>query len=378
MINKFFSEIVEQEKAKTILEKIYQSRRVPHAFLFYGKEGVGKFNTAVQFAKLLNSGVNLLNLNSALDDKISSLREPYIKLILPLPRGKGEGGDDSPFDKLPKEVIETISQEIKTKSINPYHKISIEDANTIKISSIRDVKKFVSVRLDDVDYRIIIISDAHLMNDQAQNSLLKNLEEPPEGIIFILITSDKEKLLHTIQSRCWNINFEPLSESGVSFVLKKYFQIEGSVASKVAHFADGSVTDALTLAHTNFDSTLEKTISVLRYSLAKRYSSAYKELSGFLGENSEELISVLIKMIKTWIRDVVKNKSNIGNYYFDNYSETLYKFNSRFGQADITKLFSVLDRLDEYYSNKVNLNVLYLNIIFEISTVSIGNASVQK
>ena len=373
MISEFLSDIVEQEKAKAILTRIYESRRVPHAFLFCGKDGVGKFNTAIQFAKLLNTGEEQSDFNTALNAKISSLNEPYIKLIMPLPRGKGEGGDDSAFDKLSKEIIENVTQEIKKKAANPYHKISIEDANTIKISSIREVKKFVSVQLDDVKFRVVIILDAHLMNDQAQNALLKNLEEPPEGIIFILITSNKEKLLHTIQSRCWTINFEPLSEASVTSIMKKYFLADDAVASKVAHFADGSVTDALSLTVSEFDSILEKTISILRFSLAKRYNSAYKELYNFLKDNSNDSITMLVRMIKTWTRDVAKNKSNIENYYFENYTDTLFKFNSRFSEVDITKLFSTLDSLDENYSKKVNLNVLSLNLIFEISSVSIGN-----
>jgi len=57
------------------------------------------------------------------------------------------------------------------------------------------------------------------MNDQAQNALAKNLEEPPEGIIFILITSNKDKLLQTIQSRCWQINFEPYLLSSLKIYL---------------------------------------------------------------------------------------------------------------------------------------------------------------
>lgn len=368
MISELFKEVVQQDKAKAVLTRIYQSRRVPHAFLFYGKEGVGKFNTAIQFAKLLNAVEGY----TGVDERISSLQEPYVKLIMSLPRGKGEGGDDTAFDKLSKDVVENITNQIKQKSLNPYYKIRIDDANTIKISSIREIRKFVSVQVESVKYRIVVILDAHLMNDQAQNALLKNLEEPPEGIVFILITPNKERLLHTIQSRCWTVNFDPLDEEDVGIILKQYYGIEDSVARKAAHFADGSVTEALSLAQSNLDSVLEKTISVLRYSLAKRYSSAHKELNEFLKESSDESVSTLIRMIKTWIRDAAKNKSQQTDFYFNSYSETLDKFNTRFNQTNLIKLFSIFDKLDELTDKKVNLNVLSLSLIFEISSVSIG------
>lgn len=372
-MNKFLSEVVEQEKAKDILGRICESRRVPHAFLFYGKEGVGKFNTAIQFVKMLNSKNSQTDSGDIVLHKISSLQEPYVKLIFQLPRGKGEGADDSSFEKLSKDVVENIAIELKNKSANPYYKIIIEEANTIKISSIREIRKFISIQLDEIEYRAVIILDAHLMNDQSQNALLKNLEEPPEGIIFILITSDKDKLLHTIQSRCWIIDFEPLTEPSIAKILRKHFQIDEELSAKVSHFADGSVTEAVTLASSEFESTLEKTISVLRYSLAKRYNSAFKELVSFLNENSDDAIRLLIRMIKTWIGDVVKNKFERENYYFEKYTDTMVKFNARFGSVNLSKIYSILDMLDDNYSKKVNLNVLSLNLIFELSSLSIGN-----
>lgn len=373
MINELWSEVIEQDKAKEILTKIYESRRVPHAFLFYGKEGVGKFNTAVKFSILLNSRGLQKESHDKLHPKIASLQEPYVKLIFPLPRGRGEGNDDSSLDKLSKEVVENIASEIKKKSLNPFHKIFIEDSNTIKISSIREIKKFISIQLEDIKYRVVIILDAHLMNDQAQNALLKNLEEPPEGIIFILITHDKEKLLHTIQSRCWTVNFEPLSEAAVTSILEKRFQIERDVALNVAHFANGSVIDALYLTKGEFETVLEKTISVLRFSLAKRYSTAYRELHTYLKDNSDDSVRMLIGLIKIWVRDVAKNRLSLQEYYFENYTDTLIKFNNRFRDTDLTKIFSILDTLDENYSKKVNLNVLSLSLIFELSSLSIRN-----
>ena len=63
------------------------------------------------------------------------------------------------------------------------------------------------------------------MNTEAQNALLKNLEEPPEGVIFILCTSSPEKLRETIRSRCWRINFQPLDDNQLYEILVEKFAL---------------------------------------------------------------------------------------------------------------------------------------------------------
>ena len=369
-MNEIWDVVFEQVKAKEILTNIYKGKRVPHAFLFFGPEGVGKFFTALQFAKLINTSKDEYHQQVVLK-KISSFQEPYIKLVLPLPRGKGENAEDSATEKLSKEIIDLINEETKSKIENPYHRISIDNANTIKINSVREIRKYITTTTDEISYRFILILDAHKMNETAQNALLKSLEEPPEGIVFIFITSDKEKLLPTIQSRCWQVNFEPLSFDSVAKILINNFTIEKELAEKVAKFSEGSPLTALDLINNQFENILTRTISILRFSLAKKYHSAYKELAEFLKNNSEQSINILARMIKTWLNDVIKNRHSIFNYYFSEYAETLSKFNTRFTNTDINKIFYSIDNLERLQTKNVNLNVVSLNLIFEIASLSI-------
>jgi DNA polymerase III subunit delta' len=369
-MNEIWDIVFEQVKAKEILNSIYLGRRVPHAFLFFGPEGVGKYFTALQFAKLINS-TDDESKQDLIYKKISSLQEPYIKLVLPLPRGKGEGAEDSATEKLSKEIIDLIKEETISKIENPYHRITIENANTIKINSVREIRKYITTTTDEISYKFIIILDAHKMNETAQNALLKSLEEPPEGIVFIFITSDKEKLLPTIQSRCWQVNFEPLTSASVAGILINNFSIDKNLAERVAKFSEGSPLNAMDLINNQFENILERTISILRFSLAKKYHSAYKELSEFFKNNSDQSINILARMIKTWLNDVIKNRHSIFDYYFSEFSETLSKFNSRFGDADINKIFYSIDNLERLQTKNVNLNVVSLNLIFEIASLSI-------
>ncbi|HEY6435223.1 MAG TPA: hypothetical protein VIY47_01420, partial [Ignavibacteriaceae bacterium] len=254
-----------QERVKQILNNFLQSNIIPHAFLYTGNVGVGKDNAAIQFAKSVISNNNFDEKEKAIR-AIGKLQEPYIKIIFPLPRGKNETDSSSPTEKLNQDEIELIQEQIEKKSENPFHKISLPKANSIKINSIRDIKKFVSMNYDESGYRFILISDSHLMNEEAQNALLKNLEEPPENVIFILTTSMISKLKDTIISRCWRINFDPLTEDEIVSVLREYFKIEKITSEEVAPFAMGSVQSALNMIEINFHNLKEKTISILRFS----------------------------------------------------------------------------------------------------------------
>ena len=369
-MNQLWDEIPGQIKAKKILTKICETRRVPHAFLFSGDDGVGKFFTAIQFANILNQKSSQAN-SDFINRKMSSLHEPYLKLIVPLPRGKGETGNDNATEKLSKEVLLTITEEIQKKTNNPYHKIFIEDANNIKINSIREIMKFVNTTFEELEYRFVIIEDAHLMSDQAQNALLKNLEEPPEGIIFILITSNKDELLTTIQSRCWQINFEPLSSESIKEILIQYFTIDNKTAAKISNFSEGSVTSALSLLDTDINYLLEKTISFLRFSLGKKYNQAYIELNNIIKQSSNNSIRIISQLIKAWLNDVARNKYSLMKYLFEDYKGTLEKFNEQFNQTMVRYIFNSIDKLEECEDKNVNLNVVCLNLIFEIASISI-------
>lgn len=371
-MNQLWEPILDHEKNKEILNTIFESRRVPHAFLFYGQEGIGKFFTAIQFAKLFYSGLPE-NQRETVLKKISLLQEPYVKLVMPLPRGKGETGDDTATEKLSVEQIESIQEQIRIKISNPYHKIFIDNANTIKINSIRDLKKFTDLSFEEVPFRFIIILEAQLMNDQAQNAILKTLEEPPEGIYIFLLTNDKNNLLPTIQSRCWQMDFEPLSKQAIISLLTQYYGIDEIKAKKLASFSDGSITQAIGLSDQDFEILLDKIIAFLRFSIGKKYQSAYNELNEFLNTSSKNEIVLFLRLIKNWLNDAVKEKHNGNHFYFSGYEDTFSKFNRKFANADLNSVFDKMDFLEKNYEKNLNLNVLILNIIFELASLSSRN-----
>lgn len=366
-----WEKVLEQDKTKEILNGFIKSRRVPHALIFSGPPGIGKFNTAISYAQLLYSSFVVEKNQQSELEKIANLQEPYVKLVMSLPRGKGEKAEDSSIDKLSKDQIENMYDEINKKISNLYHRISLEDANTIKISSIREIKKYITLNYEEIPIRFVIIVDADLMNDQSQNALLKSLEEPPEGIIFLLTTSYKDKLLPTILSRCWVMDLEPLSENSVAEILMNNFKIDKETAHKAAHFSEGSVQTALALIEKNIDELLETTISILRFSLAKRFYSAFNNMQQLVDVKTHDELKLILRLIKIWLNDVVRNRTDNGNYCFEKYRDTLEKFNKKYSKASVEELFTKLDLLENYCDKNLNLNVITLNIIFEIASLSL-------
>ncbi|HSP86797.1 MAG TPA: hypothetical protein VLN45_01585, partial [Ignavibacteriaceae bacterium] len=285
-------------------------------------------------------------------------------------RGKNETDSSGPIEKFNADEISELKIELRKKIKNPYHKISLSRANIIKISSIRDIGKFLSLNYSDVKYRFILISDAHLMNEESQNALLKNLEEPPEGVIFILLTPYPDLLRETILSRCWNLNFQPLSDDQVFQILVEKFELPENVAKEVSAFAEGSVTRAIELIESDFESLKEKTISFMRFSLGGKFNSAFNELNPYLLENDAGSIKLLIKMIISWLNDILKNRISIDNFYFNSHKDTILKFNSKFPDLELNEVIKKIDHLSLTIRNNINLNLICLNLVLELASLT--------
>jgi DNA polymerase-3 subunit delta' len=359
-----------QDSVKSLLNSLIYSEKIPHAFLFKGNDGVGKEFTAVRFAQALNLRYLPAEKGDHISQLIRNLNEPYIKYIFPLPRGRNETETSGPMEKLSNEDNDLIKEELENKINNPYHRIKIPKANQIKISSIRDIRKFLSMDYSDIKFRFVLISSAHMMNEEAQNALLKNLEEPPEGIIFILTTPFPDQLRETIRSRCWIINFQPLLAEDVENILVSDFKIDRQSAHSAALFSNGSITEAVNLLQHDLTLLKEKTILVLRYSFGRRFHSALEEFNSVLSEQGSESFKILVLMIISWLNDLQKFRAGLTNYFFDDYVETLQKFNLKFSDVELNEIVFKLDKYVSLLKNNVNLNTLTLNIITELSQLT--------
>ncbi len=369
-IGQYLDRITGQDNASDHLKKLLLSRRIPHALLFTGPKGIGKFYSAVQFAKELNSLD--CELSVSLKKKINQFEEPYVKVVHALPRGKSESNNDLPTAKLDKNQLEELKEQLGFLKTNPYHDLVLEKAQNIKISSIRDLRKFLSLNYQEISFRIIVLYEAHNMSIDSQNAILKSLEEPPDDVVFILHTSNPDLLLSTIKSRCQEIKFNPIDKESVIKVLVEFFDVERSSAELVSPFSDGSVIKAKRLIDDGLEEFLDDCINILRFSLARRYQTAFSHFSKVTSRWGNEGFFIILDFIVKWFLDVLRSRSNIQPEYFSTQIETIEKFNQRYGNYDLSEIISKLEYLNSLRRRNINLNICISSVIFQIGHIGIG------
>ncbi len=183
------------KEVNTFLKNIIKNKSLANGYIFYGAEGLGKKETALQFIKdiLKNSSPS-----ENVEERISNNNHPDFLII-------------EPDSLLAKKSSGSFAPEKTIKS----------GSEIIKIAQIRNIKTFLSQKSINSEKKIVLIIDAHLLNEAASNCLLKTLEEPSNGI-FILITSKLNLLLDTIISRCQIVRFRSFSSKQINSILKEY------------------------------------------------------------------------------------------------------------------------------------------------------------
>ena len=183
------------EEVNTFLKNIIKNKSLANGYIFYGAEGLGKKQTALQFIKEIFKHSSA---SENVEERITNNNHPDFLIIEPdsLLATKSSGSFD-------------LEKTIKSGS------------EMIKIAQIRNIKTFLSQKSINSEKKIVLIIDAHLLNEAASNCLLKTLEEPSNGI-FILLTSKLNLLLDTIISRCQIVRFRSFSSKQIKSILKEY------------------------------------------------------------------------------------------------------------------------------------------------------------
>lgn len=200
---KMFSEVLGNVETKKLLENSINTQKISHSYMFIGQSGIGKFMIAKEFAKaVLCQG----------QQKPCDKCEACIKF----------NGDNNPDIQI---IDDTEEKSIKTETIK-------EMVKGVYEKPIASLKK------------VYIINDSQKMTKEAQNSLLKTLEEPPEYVVIILITENENLLLNTIKSRCTKVKFSSLTNNEIVRILKEKYDYN-EISENILEVAGGSVTNAL-------------------------------------------------------------------------------------------------------------------------------------
>lgn len=264
-----FDDVVGQDSIVTTLRNSIINKTFSHAYMFFGPRGTGKTTISKIFARSINC------------------EEPI---------------DGCTCGKCPK-CLHSFEKECVDI-------IEIDAASNNGVDEIRELKNKISLVPAELKYKVYIIDEVHMLSIGAFNALLKTLEEPPEHAIFILATTDPQKVPETIISRCQCFSFKRISENAIVDRMKfitenENISIEADVLHDIAKFSDGGMRDALGL--------LDKLSS---YTDKKITSDSFAELNGTIIKGDLEkfvdnIFSNNIGEILTYIVDINNSGKNL-------------------------------------------------------------------
>lgn len=206
-----FDDVKGQDHIVQTLKNQITSQRIGHAYLFCGTRGTGKTSIAKIFAKAVNC--------------------------------------EHPVDGSPCGVCQSCKNIGSASSMNV---VEIDAASNNGVENIREIRDEVQYPPTEGRYRVYIIDEVHMLSTGAFNALLKTLEEPPSYVIFILATTEVQKIPVTVMSRCQRYDFKRISVEVISSRLKEltaaeHIEVEEKALEYVAKAADGALRDALSL-----------------------------------------------------------------------------------------------------------------------------------
>ena len=301
-----FDSVVGQDDITDTLKNAIKRGTISHAFLFAGPRGTGKTSCAKIFAKALNC----TNLQSG---------EPCNKCANCLAADKGAMAD----------IME------------------IDAASNNGVDEIRDIRDKVKYAPTQGKYKVYIIDEVHMLSMGAFNALLKTLEEPPEHVVFILATTELQKVPATIISRTQRYNFKRISQADLEKRMKYILEqekisYEDKALAVIAQVADGGMRDALSILDqllsfdknkVEYDSALEITgfaakekieqilLAILNEDATKALSLAQTELAN--GASTKNILDELIEMATNALMVIKTNDSSQNFFLSDDFVDQI-------------------------------------------------------
>lgn len=306
-----FEKVYGQDIPKRFLSRIIEEKKIPQTFLFYGKEGIGKFLCAKLFSNYLN-GLK--------DDKVS--KDTFI----------------------------------------------IENDKSIGIDEIRKIKE-LSYLNPERNFRVNIINDAHLLTIDASNSFLKILEEPPKRTIFILITHLPDMIQETILSRCFKVHFYPIKRELIKEFLKEKID-DYEMVDLISRISDGSFKRAFLYLNENELVKRKRLISALLGFLKRdiNYIFLLKELLNF--EDKKEAIFLFQEIVKDMI--TIKRSKDESQIINIDFLKDIYETQIILSLDILLKIGELLIEFEKNMHYNINLNLIIRKLLLDIIELTGG------
>jgi len=356
-----------------LLEKTIKNDKIGSAYLFSGPSGVGKEAMAIEYSATINRDYNRFDKETADANYIrfKTLQHESLKLIIPLPIGKSKKDNVNALESLDTADLELLKSSIEQKSTDPFHKIVLPNATRIRINSIRELRKTLYLKSDDIGRKIVLIFDAHLLTAgqaESANALLKILEEPPAHTTLILVTDNKNQLLPTILSRCQHIDFPPLSKEIINETLLSN-GTNGEFAKLIADISQGNMRKALSMANDTIDNFLQS-IQNLSMSIVSENGKKWRD---FINQNSQIVRKDLyqfqynILLLQIWFQSAYHLRLGVGDkMHRPELLNFMQKFNQKYPSADLHTINILLEDAIYAVGRNLYMSLTITNLLINI------------
>ena len=320
-----FQSIIGQEQIKEHLHNALDTGKVSHAYILHGEKSSGKefiarvFSMALQCEK---GGVEPCN-------ECRSCKQA--------------------FSKNQPDIIY----------------VTHEKPNTISVEDIRSqVNNDVAIKPYSSKYKVYIINEAEKMTVQAQNAILKTLEEPPAYVVILLLVSNLQTLLPTILSRCVTLNMKPVSDALVRRYLMEELKVPDYRADVCVAFARGNIGKAKALASSEeFDNVKNEALALLKHV----HDMELQEIILAVKKISEYKLEVgdYLDIMSIWYRDVLlfKATADVNHLVFREEIQAIRKVVARSSYEGIETVIKALDKAKKRLEANVNFD-LVMELLF--------------
>lgn len=314
-----FQDVIGQKQLVDHLQSAMKMKKVSHAYIFDGEKGAGKNFLADIFAAALQC----------------------------------EAGEAQPCGKC------TSCKQAEGRNHPDIIRITHEKPNTISVDDIRQqLCGDILIKPYKGPYKIYIIDEAEKLNVQAQNALLKTIEEPPTYAVILLLTTNAESFLPTILSRCVTLHLKPTKDSLVRRYLMEQVKIPDYQADICVAFAQGNIGKAKRLALSEeFGQMKEHVIHLVSYIQEMEISELIYSMQKLTEFKTD--ISDYLDLLMVWYRDVLLYKAtwNPSSIVFSDEILTIQKMASRSSYEGIENILKALDKAKIRLAANVNFDL---------------------
>ena len=315
-----FKDIIGQESIKKHLQTAIKTGNLSHAYIINGEYGSGRQTIASALAKTIQC-------QSKTDDT---------------------------------DACGVCTSCKQAESYNhPDIKYITHDKTSISVNDIREqLNNDISIKPYSSEYKIYIIPDANKMTEQAQNALLKTIEEPPVYAIIILLTENCDSLLPTIRSRCVTLTMNPVEKDKICTYLENKFQLEPEQAQIAANYCQGNIGKAIRFASSSdFIEMKNQVLKLLKNLDSMDIASIIDTIKEFSTHKND--INDYLALMLLWYRDVLMNKvTKDANLllYSDEYSAISEQATKR-DYENIENIIAAIDKAKVRLKANVNFDV---------------------